>query len=140
MPLRNWNELTKDADDSQQSFTPLPDGLYDFKIIEAKYQQSQSGKDGYNITAEVESGPHKGRRVWNTFYVSPDSPIALGIFFRQFTALGLDKAFFANNPSDDQIVAGLIGKRFRGQTKNGEYNGKERTELKDVQAPSGPPP
>lgn len=140
MPLKSWGQLADDAGEAGVGFEPLAEGTYDFKITAAEHRRSQSQKDGYNITAEVESGPHKGRKVFNTFWVSPDSPIAMGIFFRQFTALGLDKNFFKSEPSDEQIVAGLQGKRFRGTISIREWNGKKQNEVKNVDPPVGPAP
>lgn len=140
MPLKNWAQLKDDAKESGQSFEPLPDGDYDFKIIASEHRKSQSQKDGYNITAEVESGPYKGRRVWNTFWVSPDSAVAMGIFFRQFAALGLDGTFFDSEPSDEQIVGALVGKRFRGTVTTREWNGNKNNEIKNVAKATGPAP
>jgi len=136
MPLKSWKQLAEDSADTQVSFEPLPDGVYDFVITDAEHRRSQSGKDGYNVTAEVETGPYKKRRVFNTFWVSPDSPVAMGIFFRQFGVLGLDSAFFATEPSDEQIVAKLKGARFRGTTKVSEWQGKKRNEISNVAEPN----
>jgi len=129
-----------DAGEAAQVYEPLADGVYDMVIVNAEHKRSATGKDGYNVTAEVESGPNKGRKVFNTFWVSPDSPIAMGIFFRQFGALGLDKAFFDREPSDDDIVAALKGKRMRAQVVTGTFNDKKRNEIKNVERPVGPPP
>lgn len=139
MPLKNWSQIVADAGDTGKAFEPLPDGVYDFLITDAAYRPSQSGKDGYNITAQVESGPYKKRTVFNTFYVSPDSPSALGIFLRQMSVLGLDAAFFQREPSDDQIVAALKDKRFRGAVTTSEWQGKKRNELKTVENPNPAP-
>lgn len=136
MPLKTWDQLVEDAGDSGKVFEPLTDGTYDFVITESSHRTSASGKDGYNITAKVESGPYKGRVVFNTFYISPDSPAALGIFFRQMATLGLDAAFFKTNPTDDQIVAGLLNKHFSGTVKTSEWQGKKRNEFSGINAPN----
>src|SRR5690606_269515 len=105
MPLKSWADMLKDSESETKSFDPLPDGTYDFFIEDAQHRKSSTDKDGYNITAVVENGPYKKRKVFNTFWISPDSPAALGIFFRQMRDLGLDNAFWASNPSNEQIVA-----------------------------------
>jgi hypothetical protein len=75
----------------------------------------QGGKDGYNITTEVISGDKKGRKVFHTFWVSPDSEKAMQFFFRNMSVLGLPRAWFINNnPSDEQILARLEGAKFQG--------------------------
>lgn len=136
MPLKSWAQLVADAGDTGKSFEPLPDGVYDFVIEKAEHRRSASEKDGYNITANVETGPYKKRVVFNTFWVSPDSPVALGIFLRQMAVLGLDSEFFSKEPSDDQIVAALAGKRFRGGVKTSEWQGKKRNEISTVEKPN----
>jgi len=120
-------------------FKALDPGDYDLVIEKAEYRQSQKGKDGYNITATVESGPHANRKVFNTFWVSPESPQAMSIFFRHMSILGLDKDFWNANPTDDQICAALTGKRFIGTLKKSEYNGKERNEISNVATPRPAP-
>lgn len=136
MPLKSWKDLVTDAGDSGQAFEPLPDGVYDFVIDNAEHRTSAKGKDGYNITALVESGPYAKRRVFNTFWISPDSPTALGIFFRQMTALTLDLAFFQTDPSNEQIVAKLKGKRFRGTVTKETYQGTEKNVITNVASPN----
>lgn len=136
MPLKTWDQLVEDAGDAGKSFEPLNDGDYDFVITESSHRVSQTGKDGYNITAKVEAGPYKGRIVYNTFYISPDSPAALGIFFRQMAVLGLDAAFFKTNPTNEQITAALTNKHFRGSVTTSEYQGKKRNEIRQVNPPN----
>lgn len=133
MPLKTWDELLNDAGDAGKAFEPLPDGTYDFVITESKHVTSAKGKDGYNITAKVESGPYKNRNVFNTFYISPDSPAALGIFFRQMSSIGLDANFFKSSPTNEQIVSALVGKHFRGTVDTDEYQGKKRNQFTGVE-------
>src|SRR5690606_13361445 len=136
MPLRNWQEMIDEAEKTAPlEFKALEPGDYDLIIEKAEHRVSQKGKDEYNVTARVESGPFANRKVFNTWYVSPESPTAMGIFFRQMGVLGLTKDFWNTNPSDDQICAALTGKRFIGTLKKSEYNGKERNEISNVATP-----
>ena len=110
----NWLDLMKDAQ-STGNFAPLPDGDYDFKVIEAESKLSNNGKQMYVIKAEVQSGPHAKRLVWDRLVITRDSPNALRYFFRKMGALGLDTAFFEAGPTDNDIVAGLTGRSFRAK-------------------------
>lgn len=140
MPAKTWNQLVADAPEQATSFEPLPDGSYDFKIAEASVTHNSAQKVGYNITAVVESGPYANRKIWNTFWVSPESPTAMGIFFRQFAALGLDRAYFQAEPNDEQIAAALVNRRFNGVVNTREWEGTKKNNLKNVQAARGPAP
>lgn len=137
MPLRNWADLVNEAGDvtSNPGFDPLPAGNYDLVVIEAGTGRSSGGKDAYEIKCEVESGPYKGRKVFNTFYVSPESPAAMQIFFRQMNAIGLPPDFWMSNPSDETIIANLTNKRLIGTLNIEEYNGTKRNKVKNVSAP-----
>lgn len=142
MPLSTWGQLVSDAEKSGNTggFKPLDPGEYDFKITASELKKSQAGKTGFNITAEVEGGPYANKKLFNTFWVSPDSPTAMGIFFRQFAALGLDGDYFRGEPTDEKIVADLVGRRFHGVVKHREYNGQPQADLANVTPARGPAP
>lgn len=140
MPLRNWQEMIDEAEKSGPlEFKALEPGDYDLVIEKVEHRLSQKGKDGYNATCVVESGPYAGRKVFNTWYVSPESPTAMSIFFRQMGVLGLNKEFWNANPTDDQICAAMAGKRFIGTLKKEDYKGKERNEVSGVATPRPAP-
>lgn len=130
MPVRSWADLLNDAGDAGGSFEPLPVGDYDFIIDSAEATQSTSGKTMYKIKAKVVSGPMAKRIVWHQFVVSPDSNVALNIFFRHMNVLGLGPAFFATNPSDHQVAEHLTGRTFRGQIQIRQWQGQDRNEIK----------
>jgi hypothetical protein len=142
MPLSTWGQLVDDAEKSGNTggFKPLDPGEYDFRITASELKKSQSGKTGFNISAEVEGGPYANKKLFNTFWVSPDSPTAMGIFFRQFAALGLDGEYFRKEPTDEQIVADLVGRRFHGVVKHRDYNGQPQADLANVTPARGPAP
>lgn len=127
--------MRNDAQAEAPSFEPLPDGTYDFFVEKAEHRKSAKGKDGYNITAIVETGPYKKRKVFETFWISPESNAAMGIFFRQMGNLGLGNAFWDSEPDDDKIVAELAGKRFQGTVTTEEYQGKKNNRINGVNPP-----
>lgn len=135
MPLKSWKDMRNAAETEAPSFEPLPDGTYDFVIEKAEHRTSQKGKDGYNITAVVETGPYKKRKVFETFWISPESNAAMGIFFRQMGNLGLDNKFWDQEPNDDDIVNALAGKRFQGTVTTEEYQSKKSNRINGVNPP-----
>jgi len=135
MPLKSWNDLLDDAGGAGGDFEPLPDGDYDFVISKSEATQTKAGKTMYKVQCSVENGPNKGRIVFNNFVISPESPTALSIFFRQMNLLGLNREFFNSNPSDHQVAERLKGARFRGQIVTRSFNGQESNEIKQFFTP-----
>lgn len=129
MSSLNWGDLVKDAGDVG-SYEPLPDGDYDLKVLEATAKVAQSGKTMFAIKAQVQGGAHNNRLVWDNLVVTPDSPAALGMFFRKMGALGLNREFFGSNPSNAQIEQALIGRSFRGQIGSRTWQGQKKNEIK----------
>lgn len=130
--------MRNDAQAEAPSFEPLPDNTYDFVVEATKTRKSATGKDGINLTAVVETGPYKKRKVFEDFWISPESNAAMGIFFRQLGAMGLGDSFWEREPQPEveDIAAELVGKRFRGSTKEEEYGGKKRNRFSDIHPPT----
>lgn len=135
MPLKSWNDLLDDAGGAGNDFEVLPEGDYDLVITKSEALQTKNSKTMYKVQCSVEQGPHKGRTVWNNFVISPESPTALSIFFRQMNILGLDRAYWQSDPSDHQVAEKLKGARFRGQLVTRSYNGQESNEIKQFFTP-----
>lgn len=130
MSSLNWSDLIKEAGESN-SYEPIPDGDYNFTVLEGVAKVTQSGKTMFSLKAQVEGGPHNKRLVWDNLVISPDNPTALGIFFRKMSAMGLSKDFFDRNPTNAQIEQALAGRQFRGQVGSRTYNGNKRNEIKN---------
>lgn len=133
MTQLDWAQLIKDAGESSGggNYEPLPDGDYEFVVVEAPATISQSGKVMFKLKAQVEGGAHSKRLVWDNLVVSPENATALGIFFRKMNCMGLTKEFFDSKPSNEQISAAMNGRRFRGQVATRTYNGKQSNEIKN---------
>lgn len=130
MPLKSWNALIDEAGDAAEGFDVLPAADYDLKIVKSEAKMASTGKLMFAITSEVTTGPYKNRKLWSNIVVSHDNPTALGIFFRQMNALGIDKSFFSSNPSDSQVADALLNREYRGQVGIKQYNGQDRNEVK----------
>ena len=138
MSALSWGDLMKDAGDSASGgFEPLPDGDYDFKIVEATASQSSSGKTMFKIKAQVQGGAFNSRLVWDNLVVSPENPNALGFFFRKMSALGLTSEFFNTNPTNAQIEQALQNRSFRGKIGSRTWQGQKRNEFKSYAPPVG---
>lgn len=131
MALSNWQELLESAEESTE-YTPLPEGEYPLVITETEVVQSSTGKTGFKTVSEVLDGDHAGRKVFNSFYISPESPKALGIFFRHMSALGLDSEYFASNPDEDDIANELLGAQYIGVISHTQNDGKTYANIQDV--------
>ena len=129
MSSLNWSDLVKEAGEVG-NYEPLPDGDYDLKVVEATAKVSQSGKTMFSLKTEVQAGPHARRLVWDNLVVSPDSSAALGMFFKKMAALGLNRSYFDQNPSNAQIEQALIGRTFRGQVGSRIWQGNKKNEIK----------
>lgn len=143
MATKTWSDMYAEAGEASG---PLPASDYPFVIQGAEYKETSTGKDMYVIKAVVEDGPNKNRAVWHNFVVSPESAPAMEVFFRQMNVLGMGKDFWRSNPSNDQIINALKGRRFIGSVEVKAYNGVDRNNIKVIKAPkaaagpSAPPP
>ena len=126
MAEESWATL---YDQAAEELTPLPNGDYDFEVTTSNVKTASTGKTMYVIKAQVTDGPNAKKSCWHNFVVSKDSPEAMQIFFRNMDALGLSRDFWRTNPSDDDVVKALKGRRFRGTTKLRTYQGQERPEF-----------
>ena len=131
MTSTNWLDLLNEAKQNggNQDFGPIPVGDYHFKIVEATPGQTKTEKTKYTIKAQIQAGPHANRIVWDDLIVTPDSPAAMGFFFRKMQAIGLGQDFFQTQPTDDQIAQALTGREFLGRTKIDNFGGKDRTKI-----------
>lgn len=135
-----WGVLFNDA--KTASFDALPPGEYDVYVAEAEAKVAQtSGKQMIKTKLQVESGPHAGRIVWNNHVLSPDSPQAMGFWFREMKAWGLDTEFFTKgSPSMEMIAVELVNRRARIKTEKRVWNGQEQTDVKQIKPAVGPAP
>lgn len=142
MSQLNWGELISEAAEAGGgSYDPLPDGEYEFKVIEASATTTQTGKPMFKVTAEVQTGAHAKRRVWDNLVISSENKTALSIFFNKMKALGLTEEYFRQNPPGDQVASAMLNRTFRGQVGSRVWNGDTRNELKRYApiAPAGIP-
>lgn len=128
----DWATLRKEA-------TTTLEGDFAVVITDAKPGQSGNGKPMIKCTLTVEAGPYVGRKVYSNFTISPESQVALKMFFNAMTTLGLGEEFFAGQPSVEAIAQALLGKRATVVLEGREWNGTMRENVKSWKAPEGGP-
>ena len=117
MTTVNFADLVQKAGDaaSRTNYEPLPEGDYEFKVIDAQATTASTGKLMFKLTNEIQGGPHSTRRVWDQWVVTPDNETAMNIFFGKAAAVGLTKEYWLASPTPAQIEQSLVGRTFRGK-------------------------
>lgn len=133
MATANFADLLKAAEDA--GFSNCPPGTYDARVVEGTAKTTSAGKDMIVVKFEIVGGPHGGRKVPNNFVISPENANALGFFFRHMRAMGLDSAYFSQNPAPQKVAADLVGKTCRIEVGTRVWNGEEREDIKKILPP-----
>lgn len=131
----NFNELITKAGTSD--FALLPDATYDVVIEKAQHVTTSTNKPMIKATGIVQGGPNNGRKLFTQYVLSADNANALKFFFDHMAAYGLDKTFFAGNPSMDLVAQAIIGKSVRFEVGSKVYQGQDRNEVKNTLPPAG---
>jgi hypothetical protein len=138
----NWKDLKKRGDDATK---PAEPGWYVVECVKAEVKKaSTTGNPMISAQFKIAEGPAAGKTVFTNFNVTPDSDFALGIFFNQLAAFGLDDAFFATDPSIEQLAASLVTRKANVELGIRAWQGVDRNEFKNVrrldgQVPAGQP-
>jgi hypothetical protein len=131
----NWADLHKFA-------TTTLEGEFPLVIVEAvAAKTNDQTKDMIKWKAKIESGPFVDRPVTGNFTISPESPVAIRIFFAQLAVLGLDGAFFEANPNAPvaMIAQSLVGRRAIGVLGTRQWNGRDIDEVREWKPALGGP-
>lgn len=108
MASTSWKDLIGKAE-PMEDYKPLPADNYTVVVETAEYKPTATGKDMYMLSFKVTEGAHAGRKVWNNIVISPESPTALGIAFRDLATLGVTAEFLLTEPDHSAICAKMIG-------------------------------
>lgn len=127
----NWADLIEEAAKGGAG-EPLPIGDYDVQVVEAEAKMSGTGKLMFKTKNRVIAGPYVGRHVWNNYVVSPESPNALGFFFQHMAVMGLDRAYFAQQPPPAVVAQQLLGRTARFGIQHRMYNNAMTMDVKSV--------
>lgn len=138
MGVVNYAQLMESAEEPQ-AYTPLPPGTYDVRVESAEVKQTKTGKVMYALTLVVTSGNHAKRKLWNNMVVSPESPKAMGFFFRDMAVLGATREFFQTDPDESAVAAKIIGADAKARVDL-QSNDPTRNEVRGLQPAGGSSP
>lgn len=123
----NWGQSRKDVN-------TILEGDFPVIVTEATAGESQNGKEQIKLKLKITSGPYAGRTVFDTITISPETQIAMKMFFLSMDAFGLGDPFFSRLPSGKagtaQIAASLQGKEITVVLKKEPYQGIDREKVK----------
>lgn len=126
----NWSDLQQAAKDA--GFSLIPKDFYIAEVVKAEALKTSTGKDQIKARFKVIEGPHAGAVVFTQFVISPESPVALGFFFRHMAGLGFNSDYFASNPPMEALAQEMVGRIASIKVDIGTFNEQERNEIKDV--------
>ena len=108
----------------KDKINPLPEGEYDLEVATAK------GKGGNTVVATytVLTGPYVGHKALIGQF-SFGSETAASIAFQNLEGFGLDKAYFQQDPSVDDIARALLGRRVHAFVQLREFNNQPRNQF-----------
>lgn len=125
----NWGQSRKDA-------TTVLDGDFPVVIVKAEVDKTSTGKARIKLQVKITSGPYVGRSINDQLIISPESPIAMKIFYQHMDTLGLGDVFFAGLAGLDmdaavsKIAVTLQGKEAVAILKPDTYQGVTREKIK----------
>jgi hypothetical protein len=102
------------------NFEPLPEGEYDFEIVDYKELKTKNDDPMVNIECHViDSIQHSGRKVWNNVTFFPPGAKAAGIAIHFLKCIGESWEGAFNWDPDN-----WVGRKFRGSVEINRYTDK----------------
>lgn len=123
----DWHQMRTDA-------VAVLTGDFTAVFVKTEATQSTNGKPMIKCQIKIEAGQYAGRVVYHNFTISPESPVAMKMFFLHMDVLGLGNTFFAGNPSLQDIAAALLGKRTIITLESRQYQGVDRENIKNFKS------
>lgn len=106
----DWKSIKEQAGVAELSV--VPNDTYDCVVIRANAKQTGRGdKDCVYGIFEIVSGPYSGKAFMQQFTISPENPIALGIFVQHMAAMGVQ----LTNQEPADIAKEIVGARVRAK-------------------------
>lgn len=137
MTTIDFNALMEEAG---EGFQPIPPGPYTVEVCKAELTTSSTQKPMIRAQLKILGGPHNGRIVFDQYTLSAGNPRALGFYFDTMAALGLNREYFASNPSMEAVAQTLLGRQCNVQVSMKQYQGVDRNEVKNYRPVQGGAP
>ncbi|OFW55819.1 MAG: hypothetical protein A2Y75_05230 [Candidatus Solincola sediminis] len=126
----DWASLRQTADDATK---PVPEGEYDLVVNKAEATRASSGSPMIKMQLRVVGGPSDKKTIFHNITLTADNAFALAMFFRAMDAFGLNSTWFEqNNPSLEQIAAGLVERPVHATIGIRQFQGSDRNEIKQL--------
>lgn len=91
-----------------------PPGQYMAVVVSAAAKRSKKDKVEIGFKLRVTEGAHKDAGIWGNQYLSPESPVALDIWFRTFDALGLPMEWWTQFGANMDQAAAAAAEHIKG--------------------------
>lgn len=137
-------EETEKAREESKNFAPIPDGVYETKIVNVAITESKSKLHGMKIEFEViEPKEFAKKKVFKTFWLesangADKTRTMLGIFSGFLNSCGVDKAerelLFKSGFPPNGLFVSLSEKFYTIEVGHREYDGKTYNEFERVLA------
>jgi hypothetical protein len=93
----------KSSDPSENSYKPIPPGVYDARIFGMDYGQASTGTACLNVEYEILGPTNEGRHIWNNLYFTEKASWKYAGFC---AAIGI-------TPTEELETRDLLGKPLR---------------------------
>jgi hypothetical protein len=132
----DWEALQKQAEKGGGG-QPIPSSEYTVQVSSAEAKMSSTGKPMLKVKGKVVGGPHEGRTLFTQYTLSTENDTAVAIFLRHLAAFGLDKEYFAVNPSFEKIAYDLHGRYAVWEVGQKVYKNEKRNEVTNTKPAPG---
>ena len=123
--------------EKEQSFELLPDGTYEAEVTAAEIKSNDKGDQRLNVTFTIADGEHKGRKVWDSPWLSHSNPKAQSFGNSRIksimSAAGATDYTFG---SSDDFLTKTMGTIIEISIGRDTYNDKTKNKVTFVQAPT----
>lgn len=133
----NFSQLMAEAG---EGFSPVPAGPYTVECEKSEAVKSSTQKPQIRVTLRVLGGAHNGRKLFDQFTLSAGNPAALGFFFDNMAAFGLDRSFFSQLQMEDPmpyVAQMLLGRQCNVAVGIEPYQGVDRNKIKQYRPIAG---
>lgn len=121
----------------EQSFELLPEGNYEAEVTAAEIKANDKGDNRLNITFTIADGPHKGRKVWDSPWITHSNPKAQA--FGNSRIKSIMKAAGASDfsfGSSDDFLTKTMGTVIDISVGTDTYNDRTKNKVTFVKAPA----
>lgn len=139
MPTVDYDQMFKDADRSGPGGLIEPGDYPAVPVTATGDKPTQTGKPMIKVKYKVDAGPAAGTTLYNQYVISPESPVALGIFLRDMSAHGITEDYLRTNPSTEDVAERImsIGARVMLTVDHSTYRQKLQNNVQYVNPAAG---